>query len=252
MLTVWNYEESVRRVSEKVREWKAVSLKKSTLTNEIARELYEAREQLDARGRNLPNVPNGTYEKGWREYLEEVGLSKSTVHRWLEYYEPNEQRLLTDDEYEQRKREEQRKKMDHEQAIKDKVQDRIQHNSIPSDWNDEAEQAYQEKLRQEQKNKEWRERIKQESEMREKAPSKTDEALKDFEELLSDLNVQAENRKKITEKMRLTGDNAYHEFNQMLIDYLESLDSDSQRLEACYNGIKIFKAYIRDHNLVRA
>lgn len=150
------------------------------------------------------------------------------------------------------KREEQRKKMEHKQAIKDKVQDRLQHNSIPSDWNDEAEQAYQEKLRQEQKTKEWRERIRQESEMRERSPRKVDEAIKDFEELLADLNVQAENRKKITEKMRLTGDNAYHEFNQMLIDYLESLTSDSQRLEACYNGIKIFKAYIRDHNLVRA
>ena len=51
--------------------------------------------------------------------------------------------------------------------------------------------------------------------------------------------------------MRLTGDNADSAFNQMLIEYLESLDSDSQRLEACYNGIKIFKAYIRDNNLLR-
>lgn len=63
-------------------------LKRSTLTDEIARDLYEAREQLDARGRNLPNVPLGTYEKSWGEYLEDVGLARTTVHRWLDYYEP--------------------------------------------------------------------------------------------------------------------------------------------------------------------
>ncbi len=93
-ITTWNYDESVKRVSEKVQEWKAVSLKKSTLTADICKDLYEAREELDSRGNNQWNVPNGTTQKGWREYLEEVGLAKSTVHRWLEYYEPQEQRLL--------------------------------------------------------------------------------------------------------------------------------------------------------------
>jgi len=37
--------------------------------------LYEAREQLDSRGRNLPNVTNVTNEKSWTEYLQDVGLA---------------------------------------------------------------------------------------------------------------------------------------------------------------------------------
>jgi hypothetical protein len=79
-------------------------LKRSTLTDDIARDLYEAREQLDARGGYRhgvkSNVTNVTYEKSWGQYLEEVGLQRMTVHRWLDYYEPTEQRLLTDAEYE--------------------------------------------------------------------------------------------------------------------------------------------------------
>ena len=254
MLTTWNYDESVKRVSHKVQEWKAVSLKKSTLTDEICRELYEAREQLAMRGgdrRSIDfNVQNGTM-KGWREYLQEVGLAKSTVHNWLEHYEPSEQRLLTDEEYQRKEQEKRRKQMEHEQAIKDRVAERLRTNAMPNDWDDESEKVYQERLAQEKKDREWRERIRLESRERERKTSKTQETIEEFEHLLSEFTEQTDKRKEMSKKMRLTGDNADSAFNQMLIEYLESLDSDSQRLEACYNGIKIFKAYIRDNNLLK-
>ena len=251
MLTTWNYDESVKRVSNKVQEWKAVSLKKSTLTDDICRELYEAREQLDSRGRNLPNVTNDTYGKGWIEYLADVGLQRMTVHRWLEHYEPTEQRLLTNEEYQRKEQEKRRKQMEHEQAIKDRVAERLRTNAMPNDWDDESEKVYQERLAQEKKDREWRERIRLESREREQKTSKTQETIEEFEQLLSEFTEQTDKRKEMSKKMRLTGDNADSAFNQMLIEYLESLDSDSQRLEACYNGIKIFKAYIRDNNLLR-
>ena len=73
MLTTWNYDESVKRVSNKVQEWKTVSLKKSTLTDEICRELYEAREQLAKVGRP-ETLPNGRI-KTWDKYLQDVGLA---------------------------------------------------------------------------------------------------------------------------------------------------------------------------------
>lgn len=254
MLTTWNYDESVKRVSSKVQEWKSVSLKKSTLTDEICRELYEAREQLDGRknnyGNQYANVPNGTIAT-WLDYLSDVGLAKSTVHRWLEHYEPTEQRLLTDEEYQRKEQEKRRKQMEHEQAIKDRVAERLRTNAMPNDWDDESEKVYQERLAQEKKDREWRERIRLESKEREQKTSKTQETIEEFEHLLSEFTEQTDKRKEMSKKMRLTGDNAESAFNQMLIEYLESLDSDSQRLEACYNGIKIFKAYIRDNNLLR-
>ena len=216
-----------------------------------SKELYEAREQLDSRGRNLPNVTNDTYGKGWIEYLADVGLQRMTVHRWLEHYEPSEQRLLTDEEYQRKEQEKRRKQMEHEQAIKDRVAERLRTNAMPKDWDDESEKVYQERLAQEKKDREWRERIRLESKEREQKTSKTQETIEEFEHLLSEFTEQTDKRKEMSKKMRLTGDNADSAFNQMLIEYLESLDSDSQRLEACYNGIKIFKAYIRDNNLLR-
>ena len=50
--------------------------------NDICRELYEAREQLDSRGLNRGNqkVPNGTFS----QYLQDVGLQR-------ELYEAREQ-----------------------------------------------------------------------------------------------------------------------------------------------------------------
>jgi len=71
---MWSYEESVRRVSAKVNEWKAVSLKKSTLTDDICRELYEAREQLSHWGGDKSKLTSGNLVS-WQQYLQDVGLA---------------------------------------------------------------------------------------------------------------------------------------------------------------------------------
>jgi hypothetical protein len=255
MLMTWNYDESVRKVSAKVEEWKAVTLKRSTLTDEIAKDLYEAREQLDARGGYRhgvkSNIPRGTFEKGWLNYLQDVGLAKSTVHRWLDYYEPTEQRLLTDAEYELRKEEQKRKQMAHDEAVKSRVDERIKTGRMPLSWGEEEEDKYQNKLEQDRKTQEWRERIRTESAKKEQAKVNVKETFEEIHDMLNRYGQQAENREELASKMRLTGDNATHTFNQTLIDYLESLPDDALKLEACYNIIKIAKNYIREHDLVR-
>jgi len=82
---IWNYEISVEKVRPLILCWK-------NLTVEIVRELYKAREAL-SRTRPGANVPNGTLRE-WREYLEDIGLPKSTAHRWLERYDPEADCLL--------------------------------------------------------------------------------------------------------------------------------------------------------------
>jgi len=250
----WDYDVSVRKVSEKVKEWKAVTLKRSTLTDEIARDLYEARGQLaliggDRRSDKF-NVPNGRM-KTWNDYLQDVGLAYRTVHRWLEYYEPTEQRLLTDDEYQQRKQEEKRKQMEHDESVRSRVKERFETGEMPLSWGEEEEQKYQQRLEQERKTQEWRERIRTESAKREQSREDVRGTFDEINDMLNRFGQQVEDRAELAEKMRLTGDNATHTFNQTLIDYLESLADDSQKLEACHNIIKIAKNYIREHNLVR-
>ncbi len=247
----WNYEDSVNRVSVKVQEWKAVSLKKSTLTAEICKELYEARKHLDSRGGyrhgQKSNIPNGTFEKTWLQYLSDIGLAKSTVHRWLEYYEPQEQRLLSEKEVEDLKREKRRQKK-FQDTVNNLAREENKSSKSNGEQKEEPEHHFWEKTEQDSNTADEREQ-KYESEDKNSRPF--EEVKNDFMEFLSNLHRKAIKRAEFIKRIRLTGDNADHAFNRLLIEYLESLDSDSQRLEASYNGIKIFKAYIREYELLR-
>jgi hypothetical protein len=273
MLKIWDYELSVYRVSEKVSEWKIVSLKKSTLTADICRDLYVAREQLDSRGLNRGNekVPNGTF----LQYLEDVGLAKSTVHRWLEHYDPLEQRLLTNDELEEKqpaKRIEQsdcHAEMYHKQepteaeqaAAEVQAQERVDKIIHGSEVYEQIKmpEASRFTAEQEQELEQWKKELKEETKRNEEIfekefSQKEDDtsSVDNIRNLLGQLKRHEERKVALHKKIRLTGDNAGNAFNQVLIEYLDSLSSDSERLEACHNGIKIFKSFIRDYQMSSA
>ncbi|MCF7953902.1 MAG: hypothetical protein K9K78_07490 [Spirochaetales bacterium] len=86
--------------------------------------------------------------------------------------------------------------------------------------------------------------MRKEKENRKSSAYNIDELLN---ELSNNLGTQVEERKRFAEKARLTGDNADHRFNQLLRDYLDGLQSDGERLEACHNIIKICKSYVREY-----
>ena len=72
----WNYEESVAKVKILVYKWKNV-------TQEIIDELRIAREILrDVRNPNKNNVAYATL-KTWNDYCQDIGVDRSTIHRWL-------------------------------------------------------------------------------------------------------------------------------------------------------------------------
>jgi hypothetical protein len=244
MLTTWNYEDSVKRVSAKVSEWKAVTLKKATLTDEIARELYEAREQLSDRG-SWSVVPNGTTVKGWREYLNDVGLAKSTVHRWLEHFDPEEQRLLTDEEHQRKENQKKRQQMEKTRAINHMVDQRITTGHMPDDWNDEAEKKYQDAIERMRIDREWKEKIKREAEERKERVRPSSDGIRsildDFSESILKINEHTAKRQTFKEKIRLSQSGESDAFIDALLDYLDELDGDSRRIEACNNIIKVVR-----------
>jgi len=188
----------------------------------------------------------------WQQYLTDVGLAYRTVHRWLDHFDPQEQRLLSDDEYQQKEQEKQRKQMDHDRAIKHMAKERMQTGVIPADWNSDAEKAYTDMLIQEQKRKQWKEDIRRETQERESKYgnhdfSQANAATDNVKELLEELADRESKKEQLVKKMRLTGNNADHEFNSILHEYLDSLYSDSERLEACHNIIKICRAYVSEY-----
>lgn len=66
---------------------------------DLGDELYRTREALDSRGcyrhGQKSNVPNGTSDYSWSRCLDDVGLARTTVHRWLERFVLEEWAVVT-------------------------------------------------------------------------------------------------------------------------------------------------------------
>jgi len=80
---IWSYETSIKFVSQNMFKWKS-------LTEEVASELYNAREMLS---KERKRTTTGTFvpmDKTWSEYCEEIGSSKQVVNRWLKQWFPEE------------------------------------------------------------------------------------------------------------------------------------------------------------------
>jgi hypothetical protein len=248
--TNWNYETSVQKVSGLVSELKSVTLKKSTLTDDIVKELYEARKELDSRGRNLPNIPNGTFGKGWLEYLNECGLSKSTVHRWLEHYEPEEQRLLTDEEYQAKKEEKRRAEMSIRDANNSRVSQAIKTGSFPSGWNPECQRLYEDRIKEErlrdERIRKMQEEMQKGAEERKCREDERRARVEEIDELVKGIKENITKRQVFKERIRISHDGKDDPFIDAILDYLDELEDDNRRIEACYNIIKTCKGIAVD------
>lgn len=86
----WEYEKSVEKIKTTIYKWK-------NITAALLHELWIAREVLDGRGGDRKsinyksNVANETFEN----YCSDIGIHRSTAHRWLSSYDP-ERQLIRD------------------------------------------------------------------------------------------------------------------------------------------------------------
>ena len=76
-LVTWDYDQSVAEMRPIVKQFGEDKIK-------LYGKLYEARKALSNRG----SRPDWDDSQNWRGYLIEIGLAKSTAHRWLEKYDP--------------------------------------------------------------------------------------------------------------------------------------------------------------------
>ena len=83
----WDYNKSVERVKTILYNWK-------NLTEEMANELWVAREVLNAQGQRT-DLTSGQKFRSWTNYCQEIGSSRQVVNRWIKRWfdEPN---LLTE------------------------------------------------------------------------------------------------------------------------------------------------------------
>ena len=240
-LSTWDYQASVERVKPMVMNWR-------NLTVEIVEELYKAREELAKRKplKSQSDVSNGT----WDGYLRDIGLARQTVHRWLERYEPEENRILEPEELEERKRIADRAAQAKTIAIQKRVIEAIKTHKKPADWDAETEKAYQRELKEradrEQRIKEATEKARADTKKREEESKQNRERWQEFDidsEILKEATNRwisaTQKRDEFKKKIRLSQSGESDLFVDALMDYLDELDSDSRRIEACQNIIKV-------------
>ena len=247
--TNWNYETSVQKVSGLVSELKNVTLKKSTLTDEIARELYEAREQLKSSGIRTDLVTNVT-RLTWQGYLSACGLERRTVHRWLEHYEPEEQRLLTDEEYQAKQEEKRRAEMSIRDANNSRVSQAIKTGSFPSGWNPECQRLYEDRIKEErlrdERIRKMQEEMQKGAEERKCREDERKARVEEIDELVKGITENFTRRQVFKERIRISHDGKDDPFLDAILDYLDELEDDNRRIEACYNIIKTCKGIAVD------
>lgn len=93
----WKYEDSVEAVKPLVALYNKVSL-------DLVRELYAAREALSNSGFRTDltsaQMSQGSYT--WSGYCSEIGIPYATAKRWLALYSPQEDKLYTPEEMDQK------------------------------------------------------------------------------------------------------------------------------------------------------
>lgn len=77
--TEWNYDKSVEIVKSSI-------YKAKNLTEDILKELYIAREILSKPGYRTDLVANATRLPIWDDYCQDIGVDRTTVHRWINKY----------------------------------------------------------------------------------------------------------------------------------------------------------------------
>lgn len=245
----WNYAESVKKVSGLVSDLRAVTLKKSTLTDEIARELYAAREVLAERRPGKIDVTNVT-SNTWAGYLSACGLERMTVHRWLEQYEPAEQRLLTDDEYQAKQEEKRRSEMSIRDANNSRVYQAIKTGAFPPGWNDDCQRLYDERVEEDRQRderiKKMQDDMRRDAEQRQASVGERKSISDEIDSLIGGLSENLTKRAAFKERIRVSHEGMADPFVDAIMDYLDGLEDDNRRVEACYNIIKVCKGIAND------
>ncbi len=248
MNEVFNPELSAENLKSKVLNW-------NTLTLDIVEELSNARKFYSNPGfrSDLTSLHDATRLNTWQKYCMEVGIDRTTAHRWLERYISEEHKLLTPEELEDRKTQEENArreaiKSEYQKSI-DKVT-RYRKTGIKGEgWGTTEDKLLQEDIDRDERIEEAKARNAEKEKQEEEARIKDQEGEKITGELFSMLDASTakyKERQGFKEAIRVSSEGQEDPFVDAIMDYLGTLESDSRKIEACHNIIKVCKKIASD------
>lgn len=227
----------------------------SRLTVEIVEELHRARDFYSNRGHRSDLLTNDSKLNSFNSYLNYIGLYERKAYRWLERYIPEEHKLLTYEEFSEKKADEARAKLSEEERNRAIIAEYRKTGKKVAGWTPYHEKIVQrdaeEEAKRQQRISELKIKQNEESKKRQEtyekfnstSTTKADDLLNGIGDALraaaSTLGAKHKERQTWKEKIRLSADGKENAFMDAIIDYMETLENDTRRIEACNNIIKI-------------
>jgi hypothetical protein len=243
----FNPEQSAEKIKNLWNQRQAISL-------EIVSELYKAKEFYSGKGSNQHSKKGneliiGTYNQliTFKDYLEYIGLYQGKVYQWFDRYIPQENKLLSWKEFQEKKQIEiESKKSDEQKKIELRKKEMIEE---IKEFEDLYKVDYQYEYEDIQKQNRWisfkrtKDFIRNE---KEKNNSKEPSLSNKINDLLDGIQENEHIKESIKSKIGMTI-NDESKFIEALQEYLDTLDSDNIKLEALHNIIKFCKLKINEY-----
>ena len=149
--------------------------------------------------------------------------------------------------YKQVKQLESAKKQTENQKAFKRVQEFKQTGSKPEGWRKNTDdKIYQEEIDRDERIKRFKEKVATDKQAKESREKDYKQGSERFNEAFARLTSKADEREVFKENIRISFEGKESSFVDALIDYLQGLDDDSRRLEACNNIIKVAKNIARE------
>lgn len=240
LVLMFNPEESAKNLKIKISNY-------SRMTVEIVDELHKAKEYYSNKGVRNDLLTDRSKLNSFKDYLSYIGLYEQKAYRWLERYIPEEQKLLTYEELTEKKNQERLAKLSEEERKRSLISQFRKTGQKPDGWDRSLDYRIQKDKEAEIKQKERTEQAFKEREQRaaeyKTSHTKTDDLLDGMRDALhtaaSNMIAKTKERDDWKEKIRLSDGGKEDAFMDAIIEYLETLENDSRRIEACSNIIKI-------------
>ena len=177
-------------------------------------------------------------------------FSSKTAYRYMGIFE-HKSKIVTvtnlPEAYRQVKQIESAKKQTENQKAFKRVQEYAKSGVKPEGWRKNTDdKLYQEEKDRDERIKRFKERVEADKQTKESKKKDYKQDSKHFNEAISKLTSRVEERETFKEQIRISSEGKDSPFVDALIDYLQGLDDDNRRLEACHNIIKVAKSIAKE------
>lgn len=216
---------------------KQLWLQRQKISVELVAELYKAKEFYSNKGNRSDLLTNVSKLNSFKDYILFTGILERTCYRWLERYIPEENKLLTYEEFKEKKETEKTQKQK-EWEKKDKaIKVKINTGKESEIWDNSCQKEYEKRIDNENYEKRKKEIFEKHNPINNTKENIIEENNKIFENATNIIN-EIKSQKEMYKKRYSSLDNI-EEVYHVIESYIENLENDSLKLEAA-NSITKF------------